>query len=141
MILLYSTVERLIDAITPVFIIAVLPIAVVWLVSSTRKHEIDKRAEVLFKAIETGYPIDQTLLIRPQRSLKERLLTRFTVGLVLSLIGIGWCITAFIFSDPDSVKNEPGEFLFIFFLPAVLFLATGAGLVVSWLLGRKQLND
>jgi hypothetical protein len=141
MILLYSTVERLIDAITPVFIIVILPVAVVWLVSSARKHEIDKRAEVLFKAIETGCPIDQTLLIRPQRSLKERLLTRFTVGLVLSLIGIGWCIVAFIFADPDSVNNDPGEYLFIFFLPAVLFLATGIGLVVSWLIGRKQLED
>ena len=38
----------------PIFICVILPIAIVWLVVRARKHEMDKKTEIMLKAIEAG---------------------------------------------------------------------------------------
>lgn len=65
--------------IVPIGICVVLPVMLVWLVTRVRRNEIDKKAEVMIKAIESGVTIDSDLFKeapKKRKSTKERLLNR-----------------------------------------------------------------
>ena len=51
------------DIIVPIGICVVLPVMLVWLVTRVRRNEIDKKTEVMLKAIESGATIDSDLFM------------------------------------------------------------------------------
>ena len=50
------------DLLTSLGICVLLPVLIVWLVLRARKHEIDRKTEILLKAMEAGIPIDENML-------------------------------------------------------------------------------
>lgn len=46
----------MVDIFTPIFICAVMPVMIVWLVMRTKQKQTDKMAEIILKAIESGTP-------------------------------------------------------------------------------------
>ena len=76
----------------PVFICVILPIVIVWLVVRARKHEMDKKTEIMLKAIENGAQIDPQLFKTKQstRSIKQELMDKFTGACVTSFMGIAF---------------------------------------------------
>ena len=50
----WNVMNNLVHALIPITIVVLLPVLVVWLVMRTRQHEVDKKTEILMKAIENG---------------------------------------------------------------------------------------
>ena len=46
------------ELLTALGICVILPVLIVWLVLRSRKHEVDRKTEVVLKAMEAGIPID-----------------------------------------------------------------------------------
>lgn len=108
---------------------------VVWLALRARQHSVDRKAEIMLKAIESGATIDPDLL-KPQteqKSLKEKLLGRLTGACVTSLLGVAFLIGGLLLGWN------------IVFLPIQtsllggILLAIGIALFVTYFVGRNML--
>ena len=108
---------------------------VVWLALRARQHSVDRKAEIMLKAIESGATIDPNLL-KPQteqKSLKEKLLGRLTGACVTSLLGVAFLIGGLLLGWN------------IVFLPIQtsllggILLAIGIALFVTYFVGRNML--
>ena len=90
----------------PIFICVILPIAIVWLVVRARKHEMDKKTEIMLKAIENGAQIDPQLFKTKQstRSIKQELMDKFTGACVTSFMGIAFLAIGLL------NRSNPGMF-------------------------------
>lgn len=119
----------------PIFICVVLPVTVVWLALRARQHAIDKKAEIMLKAIESGASIDPNLL-KPQtkqKSLKEKLLSRLTGACVTSLLGAAFLIGSLVLDwDITFVPIQTS-------LLGGILLAVGIALFVSYFAGKNML--
>ena len=123
------------------FVCVALPVAIVWIVSRTRQHETDRRAEVMLKAIEAGEPVDVKKLGAPRkvgRSVKQELLDKLNGACVTSLIGVVLLIYAIIgYYNPEWVEGRllsTNAHIF-----GGILLAIGAGLFITYFISRKAL--
>lgn len=115
-------------------ICVVLPIMIVWLVTQARRHEIDKKSEIMIKAIEAGTPIDVNLLKAPQkaRTVKQVLLKRLTGASITSLMGTAFLCLGYFITDTIGLNEILPFFGFV-------LLSVGIGLFISYFVGRKFL--
>ena len=129
----------MVEIIVPIGVCVVLPVMVVWLVFRSRNHIVDRKAEVLLKAIENGQDIDPEMfasddrskrsLNRSKRSLKMNLLGRLQTGIILVIMGAGLVACAMVIPDKTSL-----------FIIACILLALGIGFFVSFFVGRKWME-
>ena len=63
---------ELTEFLTSIGVCVVLPVLIVWLVLRYKKHNLDRRTEVLIKAMEAGIPIDENLLKSPTTPKKAK---------------------------------------------------------------------
>lgn len=118
-------------------ICVVLPVMLVWLVTRVRRNEIDKKTEVMLKAIESGATIDSDLFKeapKKRKSTKERLLNRLICGCAASIIGAA--LTAIGIIPWMTLEDD-------YFAPLLIFggisLAVGIALFIGFFVGRKML--
>ena len=125
----------------PIFVCVVLPIFIVWFVVRARQHEMDKKTEVMLKAIESGVQIDPEFFKTRQprtRGIKEELLDKFTGACVTSFMGIAFLVVALVsFNNPDWIKGI--WFMKTAPLAGAILLAIGAALFLSYLVGKRTL--
>ena len=122
----------MVEIIVPVAVCVVLPVMVVWLVFRSRNHIVDRKAEVLLKAIENGQDIDPEIFFaadRSKRSLKMNLLGKLQTGIILLIMAAGLVACALNIPDKDSL-----------FIIASILLALGIGFFVSFFVGRKWME-
>ena len=85
--------QLLSDVMVPIGICVVLPISIVMLYLRARKHETNKRTEILLAAIEKNAEIDVddflAKLAPPKKSIKQMLLTKLMWGSIITAIGAG----------------------------------------------------
>ena len=129
------------ETLIPIFICVVLPVTIVWLTVRARQHEIDKKTEIMLKAIESGATIDTDFFKaqRETKSIKENLLSRLTAACVLSFLGAAF-LTGGIFicnATSWSVNDRPAVLLPII---GGALLAVGVALFVVYFVGRKMLG-
>ena len=124
--------------IVPIGICVVLPVMLVWLVTRVRRNEIDKKAEVMIKAIESGVTIDSDLFKeapKKRKSTKERLLNRLICGCSASIIGAA--LTAIGIIPWMTLEDD-------YYAPLLIFggisLAVGIALFIGFFVGRKMLE-
>ena len=126
--------EEIIALLIPIAICAVMPIMIVWLNLRTRNRTVDKKAEVLIKAIENGADIDPNLLVEPEKPskrqnlLKMRLLARLQLGVIASLAGVS-ALTIYLFKAAGIWS------LYV----SVVFLAVGIGTLTAYFVGKSYL--
>ena len=125
------------DIIVPIGICVVLPVMLVWLVTRLRRNEIDKKTEVMLKAIESGATIDSDLFKeapKKRKSTKERLLNRLICGCAASIIGAA--LTAIGIIPWMTLEDD-------YYAPLLIFggisLAVGIALFIGFFVGRKML--
>ena len=125
------------DIIVPIGICVVLPVMLVWLVTRVRRNEIDKKTEVMLKAIESGATIDSDLFKeapKKRKSTKERLLNRLVCGCAASIIGAA--LTAIGIIPWMTLEDD-------YYAPLLIFggisLAVGIALFIGFFVGRKML--
>lgn len=129
-----------VNVLLPVCICVVLPVLIVWIISTVRKNEVNRKAEIMLKAIEAGVPIDPEVLQKPKkraRTIKEDLLERLNGACVTSFMGIAFLVSGLVFYG-SSVS-------FFFFEPSYLIvtgcilLAIGIALFLVYCTGKKLL--
>ena len=128
------------DFLIPIGICVVLPVMIVWLVMRRRQHEMDRKTEVMLKAIEAGTKIDAGFFTGYQEALtiKERLLKRLTSACVTSLLGLFMLVGGVLFGEGMGwdVVDGPG---FILAVPGGVLLAIGIALFIVYFVGKKML--
>ena len=132
--ILSITEGALIEILTPICICVVLPIAIVWIVSHYRRLTIDRKAEVMIKAIESGTPVDPEFF-KPQkkeRTVKQDLLDRLNGACVTSLMGAAFLLLSIFSVDFMGF----GRFLPV---AGAVMLAIGIALFVVYFIGKKML--
>ena len=126
------------DIIAPIGICVVLPVMLVWLVTRVRRNEIDKKTEVMLKAIESGATIDSDFFKeapKKRKSTKERLLNRLICGCAASIIGAA--LTAIGIIPWMTLEDDTFAPLLIF---GGISLAVGIALFIGFFVGRKMLE-
>lgn len=122
----------------PIGICVVLPVMIVWLVMRGRQHEMDKKTEVMLKAIEAGAKIDADFFRGHQEALtiKERLLKRLTSACVTSLLGLFMLVGGVLFGVGKGwdLLDGPG-----FILAGGVLLAIGIAFFIVYFVGKKML--
>lgn len=125
------------EEIVAIFVCVVLPVSIVFIAMLAKRHEVNKKTEVLLKAIESGVAIDPAVFRtqkKKEQTVKEKLLGRFTGACVTSLLGVAF-IAAGVF-----LKNS-GSLDFIFPLPVtgVILLAVGISLFIVYFVGKQMM--
>ena len=114
-------------------ICVVLPVLIVWIALRARQHEVNRKADLIIKAMEAGIPIDQEFLKpdrKSNRSIKQGLLDKLTGACVTTLMGTAFLLLNFF--CPDSIMAG---------YPTVggIFLAIGMALFISYFVGKNML--
>lgn len=115
-----------------------LPIVIVWMVVRARTHRTDKKMEILMKAVENGQQVDPALLVTAQTggrrySLKKNILNRLLFGVIFSVAGLMFLIVSIV-SGGKLIYVDKSALLL-----SLLFISIGAGLLVSYFIGRRLL--
>ena len=120
--------------IVPIFVCVILPVAVVFIVGRTKQNEINRKTEVMIKAIENGQSIDPEIFksTRKKSSIKQDLLDKLNGACITTLMGAAFLLL-YIF--------KVTTFGFASFLPYAggAMLAVGIGLFISYFAGKKML--
>ena len=93
----------------------------------------------LLKAIEAGATIDTDLFKTqpaPTKTIKEKLLARFTAACIVSAIGLFTCITTLILSF---IGGAPSEVIQGFIVIGGFILAVGIALFIVYFVGKRML--
>ena len=123
-----------IGILVPLGVCVVLPVLIVWLVLRSRKHEVDRKTEVILKAMEEGIPIDENLLkTKKPKSIKRELLDKLTGACVTTLMGAAFLVLSLL-KDNKAFADFDGTIF-----PGVILLAIGISLFISYFIGKKML--
>ena len=82
------------DILVPLGICVVMPVMIVWLVFRSRNHTLDRKTEVMIKAIENGQEVDPSLFssvsadAKASKTLKMQLMSKLQGGIITLLIGL-----------------------------------------------------
>ena len=125
------------DFLTPSLICVVLPVLIVWFVLRARQHEIDKKTEIMLKAIDSGTAIDTGFFQsgKETKSVKEKLLSRLTAACILSLSGIAVLVIAIVLA----IRIEIEEGVILLLLVGGILTAVGISLFIVYSVGKKML--
>ena len=120
----------------PLGVCVVLPIVIVWLVSRVRQKEIDRKAEIMLKAIEAGVEIDPALFgdnkkKEPRMKVKSDLLDKLSGACITSLMGVALLAIRYLGFDP--------AWAIYLSLAGAVLLAIGIGLFISYFVGKRFL--
>ena len=109
----------------------VMPIVVTGIVFRSKEHEINRKTDVLLKAVENGQEIDPALFTGSGncKTLKMKLLNKLTWGMVLFVIGVGMLVGGPFADDPKG-----------FVITGGIMTAVGAGLLAAFFVGRKWMR-
>lgn len=126
--------EDIIAVSIPICVCVVLPVMIVWLVQRSRSHKIDRRTEVLVKAIENGVDVDPNLLIDEtpvkRKSLKMQMISYLSNGVIFGLIGL-----LFIILTLAGVASFPAWGYYA----GIPLLAVGLGNLVAYFVGVRYM--
>lgn len=131
------------DILVPIAICVALPVLIVWLIGRVRQNEVNRKTEVMLKAIESGAEINPDLLQRAKKpkSLKERLLGRLTAAIICTLIGVSILLTGLLTPMIEGFENAQARIVlgFLVDIPGLIFISVGIGLFVYYFAGKKML--
>lgn len=124
----------------PLGICVALPVLVVWLVMRARQNEIDRKTEVMLKAIEAGIKIDKGFFYPQikQNTIKERLLEKLTAACICAFLGIASLIISIVWWKESSCAISEGPIPFLM-LGGGILLAVGLAFLMAYFIGRKML--
>lgn len=138
---LNNVLYELVDVLLPISIGVILPILVVWINNKRSKHETDRQSEIMLKAIEKGVEINPEFFNSKRvdaMSIKERLLRKFTGGVITGLTGVVLTI-AFAIIHINAVSNSIVSLTTIGMIISSTLIAVGAALLISYYVGGKTL--
>ena len=117
-----------------------LPIVIVWFVVKARTQKMNRKMDILMKAVESGQQVDPALLVTAEvgggkYQLKKNILNRLTWGSIMSLL----CIMSFLIPVFLNRSDLSVEFKFTMYVIGGVSCAVGIGLLISYFVGQKML--
>jgi hypothetical protein len=150
----YYYLDQIFDTLEPIAIFVVMPIVIVYMFLRYRRYELNKRTDVMLKAIECGVPMDSPIIQqmiptgvsakkkdkqKVQRSLVASIIV-IAVGLLPFVIGLR-CILRYN-SSPGIEQLSDAEILakeieVLIFLLGTFLLLIGVALLVIHFVRKK----
>ena len=118
----------------PLGVCVILPIMIVWIVSRTHQKEVDRKAEIMLKALEAGVEINPDFFKNKKddrMKIKSDLLDKLSGASITSLMGVAFLVLHFFGFVHGWASYLP--------LAGVVLLAVGIGLFISYFVGKKFL--
>ena len=138
----YYTLRSFIDVLVPIGICVVLPIIVITLAMKTRRHEIDKKTEVMMKAIENGAQLDPAFFESAakagckEKTVKDKLMGWLIAGCITAGIGILLCIVSILIIVNADVDDAA---IYMILIPSAVLIAIGIAFFVAYFTGKKKI--
>ena len=128
------------DVLIPIFVACVMPIAIVLIVALRKSNTVNKRSEILIKAIEANKEVDTDKLIEamkePTKSPQEILNARLLRGCMFSLIGLALAIVGIVnLANGTEFSADPVTIPLMF---GGISLAIGISYLIVYFVTRNQ---
>lgn len=131
--------ELLCDVMVPIGICVVLPVSIVMLYLRARKHETNKRTEILLAAIEKNAEIDvEDFLAKmapPKKSIKQMLVTKLMWGSIITALGLA----VLVYTIYRDFCLKDSWFLGEFYLISSILLLVGVAILIVFFVSKKML--
>ena len=137
----FYTLRNFIDALVPIGICVVLPIIVITLAMKTRRHEMDKKTEVLLKAVESGAQLDPAFFESAakagckEKTVKDKLAGYLIAACITSGIGLLIAIVSVIFLTVKEDLNPAA--ILVLLVPCAILLGVGIAFFIVYAIGKK----
>ena len=134
----WTVLNNLVQVLTPIAIVVVLPVLVVWLIMRARVHEVDKKTEVLLKAVEKGAQIDPAFFgnVGPKkRTAKDVLMGYLITAMITGTVGLITTIAQVIFYSRLGIWDNGAPVLCVI-LSGTIF-AVGIAFLIVYYVGKK----
>ena len=144
----WAVMNHFVDILLPLSIFVVLPVLVVWILMRERRHETDKKTEIMLKAIENGTQLAPDLFagsktvsetIRTKRKLMGYLITATVTGLIGLLTLAAQLVLYFVYDVWSSVGDYGPLVLFI--CVSSILLAVGISFLIVYSVGKRIYGD
>ena len=129
------------DALIPICICVVLPTLVIWLVGRVKQNEMNRKAEIMLKALDNGAKIDSGFFKSPSgsKTIKERLLGRLAAACITGLLGVAILAVAVYMGCRLDWSTNDDVIIIITTLFGGVLLAIGIALFIVYFSGKKML--
>ena len=140
--LFFYTLRNFIETLVPLGICVILPIIVISLAMKTRRHEMDKKTEVLLKAVENGAQLDPAFFESAakvgckEKTVKDKLMGWLIAGCITAGIGILLCIVSILIIVNADVDDAA---IYMILIPSAVLIATGIAFFVAYFTGKKKI--
>lgn len=136
----WNVLDQFIEALIPISIVVVLPVLVILIVMRQRRYEVDKKTEILLKAVENGTQLDPAFfeISSPRkRTVKDKLMGRLTTALVTGTIGLITLVAQIVLFSVKNLWQSGGDEVFVFPILSGIILAVGIAFLIVYLVGKR----
>ena len=127
-----------------IIVFVALPVLVIWLIMRAKINKDNAQKEFMMTALEKNPQINIENLARTLdaggKSIKEKLINKFTWGCVLSAVGIITIIILSIALDGISELQYANDAVVLMFIASGFIMAVGIGFIANYIAGRKLLS-
>ncbi len=139
----FYTLRNFIETLVPLGICVILPIIVISLAMKTRRHEMDKKTEVMLKAVENGAQLDPAFFESAakvgckEKTVKDKLAGFLITACITSGIGLLIGIVSVVFMA-IKVDLNPAAILLLM-IPCAILLGVGIAFFIVYFVGKKKI--
>lgn len=139
---MYEILSLLEEVLVPVAICVILPISIVAIVVGKKRHEMNKRTEILLAAIEKNAELDVDEYLRKmspnKKTIKERLITKLLWGSVLSALGVAVLVYSFWMDILGGMltRSLQGQYM-----SGATLLLVGLAIILVFFISKKMLAN
>lgn len=129
-----------VQVLVPIAICVVLPVLIVFIVGRVRQNEINRRAEIMLKAIENGQTINPELFKTSEskkKTIKEDLLEKLSGACITFLMGTSFLCIGLLYSFHPTWRAFLSPSLML--VAGGVLLAVGVSLFITYFTGKKML--
>ena len=137
----WNFLHDLLEILIPISICVILPLIIIALVLRNRRHEVDKKTELMMKALENGATLDPAFF-QPtnccrKKTVKDKLMGWLTAGCITTGLGVMLgVVLAFALSSSGILQCDPSSAL-LFIIPAVL-IGIGIAFFIVYFIGKNK---
>ena len=139
---MYEILSLLEEVLVPVAICVILPISIVAIVVGKKRHEMNKRTEILLAAIEKNAELDVDEYLRKmspnKKTIKERLITKLLWGSVFVALGFAVLVYSFWM---DILGGMLTRSLQGAYMSGATLLLVGLAIILVFFISKKMLAD
>lgn len=131
------------EILVPIFVCAIMPIAIVLIVSIFSNAKEKQKANIIIKAIEANNNIDADKLAdsmrKPQKTARQILNSRLLKGCIFSLVGLFICVVGIVnLCTGSNLSADPVTVPLVF---GGASIAVGISFLIVYFVTRKQVED